>query len=86
MQAVIRSLASLGRFGSRLGPYLMLEILMPGGTLIALLLFLYQRRNLRVGIWASRVAQTVEPVLESIGSLGRMGPVSLRSATLRSER
>ena len=29
----------------RLGPYLMLEILLPGGTLLALLLFLYRRRQ-----------------------------------------
>jgi hypothetical protein len=27
------------------GPYLLLEILLPGGTLFALLLFLYQRRQ-----------------------------------------
>lgn len=27
----------------RVGPYLLLELLMPGGTLFALLLFLYQR-------------------------------------------
>jgi hypothetical protein len=32
---------SLGRFGH----YLMLEILVPGGTLLALLLFLYRRRK-----------------------------------------
>jgi hypothetical protein len=29
----------------KLGPYVALEILMPGGTLLALLLFLYRRRN-----------------------------------------
>jgi hypothetical protein len=29
-----------------LGPYLVLEILMPGGTLLALLLFLYRRGRL----------------------------------------
>jgi hypothetical protein len=28
----------------RLGPYLLLEILLPGGSLWALLLFLYRRR------------------------------------------
>ena len=30
----------------KLGPYVMLEILLPGGTLFALLLFLYRRRKL----------------------------------------
>ncbi len=37
--------ALLRRFGQQFGPYLMLEILLPGGTLLALLLFLYQRRK-----------------------------------------
>ena len=35
---------SLCRFGARLGPYLMIEILLPGGTLFALLLYLSRRR------------------------------------------
>ena len=29
--------------GQKVGPYLMLELLMPGGTLLAVLLFLYRR-------------------------------------------
>ena len=36
------------RFGvvvSRFAPYMLLELLLPGGTLCALLLFLYQRRR-----------------------------------------
>ncbi len=82
MQAVIRSLAALGRFGRRLGPYLLLEILMPGGTMIAVLLFLSQRRYPGFGTWGSRIVQTLRALPESIG---RMGPVSLRSPTLRSE-
>jgi hypothetical protein len=28
----------------RLGPYALLELLMPGGTILALLLYLYRRR------------------------------------------
>ncbi len=46
MDALIRGLRLLRRFGQKVGPYLMLEILMPGGTLLALALFLYQRRPL----------------------------------------
>jgi hypothetical protein len=46
MDVIIRGLRSLRRFGQKAGPYLILEILMPGGTLLALLLFLYQRRPL----------------------------------------
>ena len=43
MQTVISSWALVSRSAKGLGPYLMLEILMPGGTLLALLLFLYKR-------------------------------------------
>lgn len=32
--------AALRQFGARLGPYLMIELLLPGGTLIAFALFL----------------------------------------------
>ncbi len=35
----------LGGLVQKAGPYLVLEILLPGGTLFALLLFLYQRRQ-----------------------------------------
>jgi hypothetical protein len=38
----------LRQFGQKFGPYLLLEILMPGGTLLALLLFLYQRRKINI--------------------------------------
>lgn len=43
MDIVRNSLEWLGRAGRRLGPYVMLEVLMPGGTMLALLLFLYRR-------------------------------------------
>ena len=45
MQWVIRSWAMLRRVGVQVGPYLMVEILLPGGSLMALLLFLYRRRR-----------------------------------------
>jgi hypothetical protein len=54
MQAVVRGLGTLRRLGQTAGPYLMLELLLPGGTLLALLLFLYRRRRLGIGnIWPS---------------------------------
>jgi len=40
------SLGVLRQFVSKLGPYLMLEALLPGGTLLALLLLLYRSRKL----------------------------------------
>ena len=46
MQFVLRSVGMSWELARRLGPYLMLEILLPGGTLLALLLFLYRRRQL----------------------------------------
>jgi hypothetical protein len=45
MRIVISWLDILRKVGQKTGPYLMLEILMPGGTLLALLLFLYRRRK-----------------------------------------
>src|SRR6059058_243958 len=43
--AVIRRISVWFSFLQKLGPYLLLEIVLPGGTLIALLLFLYQRKQ-----------------------------------------
>jgi hypothetical protein len=40
----VRSFRALGYLVQKAGPYLLLEILLPGGTFFALLLFLYQRR------------------------------------------
>jgi len=61
MQRVIFILAAWAR---RVGPYLMLEILLPGGTLFALLLFLYQNRKASLGSVASRspLAMTRAPI------------------------
>ncbi len=44
MQPVLSLFAVLRRWGLTLGPYLVLEIVLPGGTLLALLLFLYRRK------------------------------------------
>jgi hypothetical protein len=46
MQAVLRTIQVACRAGRRVWPYLMLELLMPGGSLMALLLFLHRRRKL----------------------------------------
>lgn len=37
----------LRRIAQRLGPYLLIEILLPGGTLVALLVFAYRRWRVR---------------------------------------
>ena len=50
MQSVLRIVEAAYRVGRRLWPYLMLELVMPGGTLMALLLFLHRRGKLRAGV------------------------------------
>jgi hypothetical protein len=46
MRNLFTGLAILRQLAKKLGPYLILEILLPGGTLFALLLFAYQRGRL----------------------------------------
>jgi hypothetical protein len=59
MQSVTCWWARVRRAGQKLGPYLMLEILMPGGTLLALLLFLYQRRKAQGPLLIAGAAERV---------------------------
>ena len=47
MQALVKISGMLHRCGQAFGPYLLLEIVMPGGTLFAFLLYLYRRRSAR---------------------------------------
>lgn len=46
---VARSIKLFGALLHKAGPYLLLEILLPGGTLFALLLLLYRRRQQQGG-------------------------------------
>ena len=66
MQIVISRLGILRRIGQNWGPYLMLEILLPGGTLLALLLFLYRRRKLNTRSDAPRIVVALPRPLASI--------------------
>ena len=70
MQIVLIGLEILHRAGRKLGPYLLLEILMPGGTFLALLLFLYRRNRLSAGTDAPRAASTLSRVLGRISGQG----------------
>jgi hypothetical protein len=45
MEIFIIGVELLRRWLPRLGPYVLMEIALPGGTLLALLLYLYRRRN-----------------------------------------
>jgi hypothetical protein len=46
MRNIVTGLATLRQLAKKLGPYLILEIILPGGTLFALLLFAWQRSRL----------------------------------------
>ena len=48
--AVIRNLRTFGQLLQKAGPYVLIEILLPGGTLVALLLYLYRRGQWKFGI------------------------------------
>ena len=45
MEIVVSSWEGLRRLARRFGPYLLVEAAMPGGTLLALLLYLYRTRR-----------------------------------------
>ncbi len=49
MELVTQLLMALRRAMQRFGPYLVVEILLPGGTLVALLLLLCRSGRLRMG-------------------------------------
>ena len=72
MQIVLMGLEILRRAGRKLGPYLLLEILMPGGTVLALLLFLYRRGKLHAGTNTPRTTLTLSRVLGRIAEAAKV--------------
>ena len=54
MQRVMTIVGALARWARKLGPYVLLEMLLPGGTLFALLLLFYQNRKAGIGMAATR--------------------------------
>lgn len=61
MEIVTNSLDILRRSLSRIGPYLVVEIALPGGTLLALLFYLYRRRKASIRQPSLRTAMTLTP-------------------------
>ena len=74
MQALLARLTTARRIISASGPYLLLEILLPGGTLLALLLFLYRRRGSRLARWLGPLAAPHARILRSVTS-GLVAPL-----------
>jgi hypothetical protein len=88
MQIIMSRLGILRRVGQKAGPYLLLEMLLPGGTLFALLFFLYRRR--KPGNRGD-VRRAVVGAMRTLGSVFEqriLVPVPIRvtrSTTIRSE-
>ena len=59
MQAITNRLNALRKVVQNAGPYLLLEILLPGGSLCALLLYLWQRRNPQAQARARRALEAL---------------------------
>jgi hypothetical protein len=63
MEAFVNGLKTLCKVAQNAGPYVLLEIVMPGGTLCAVLLYLWQRRNPQA---AMRARQAVENLVRTL--------------------
>jgi len=64
---VVRNLRMLGQAVQKVGPYVLIELLLPGGTLIALVLYLYRSGKLRVGIEiALRIGTVIDRALDPV--------------------
>jgi hypothetical protein len=88
MQIVMSWLGILRRVGQKAGPYLLLEMLLPGGTLFALLLFLYRRRKPGNGGDVQRAVVGALRTLASVFEQRILVPVPIRvtrSTTIRSD-
>ena len=90
MEIAINWLGVLRRLGQKAGPYLVLEMLLPGGTLFALLLFIYRRRKSGIGAGTPGAVAGAMRTLASVFDKGILVPapmrlVSQRSRTMRSE-
>jgi hypothetical protein len=72
MKSIVQFVESMWGFIRRLGPYLILEMVLPGGTLVALLLFFYRSHRqaeieLRQGLGPALVAAGTGPKLVGAG-------------------
>jgi hypothetical protein len=66
MQVIFRKLARFGRWAQGPAACLVLVVVLPGGSLLALLLFLYQRRQVAV---RSAVPRALAALRRAAGSL-----------------
>ena len=78
MRIVMSWLGILRRIVQKAGPYLMLEMLLPGGTLLALLLFLYRRREPDFGRGTKRAVVGAMRTLADVFAQRILVPVPMR--------
>lgn len=70
MQAIARErLRLVATLIQRAGPYLLLELLLPGGTLFALLLFLYRRSRRDASSWPVTIREQMVAMVREARSL-----------------
>ena len=65
--SIVYNFKVFGGFLQKAGPYLLLEILLPGGTLFALLLFLYRRSQQPGAADAPRLIVVVVRAVDKVG-------------------
>jgi hypothetical protein len=64
MQIVLNRLGKLRHLGQKFGPYLIVEMVLPGGTLLALLLFVCRDGRLDIAGIAARAGLAVARTLK----------------------
>ena len=78
--AIVRSFKVFGDLVEKAGPYLLIELVLPGGTLLALLLFLYRQRQSLGAAYAPHasavVARAIAKVCEEIVWFGRSSGIA----------
>jgi len=85
MQIVFNYFGIVRRFGQKFGPYLMVEMLLPGGTLLALLLFLYRRRRPEIRRAAQGAMDAATRMLAGVFESRVLVPVPAKVATCLSK-
>ena len=65
MELSISGLQIMRRLVARIGPYAVVEILLPGGTLLALMFYFYRRRKSDIGQDSLRTAMAWIPLFRS---------------------
>jgi len=84
---VSSNLKALARMLQKAGPYLLMEILLPGGTLIALFVFLYRRGHLNAGVgYVLRISTAVERAFAQVREVVLLAQPSDIAALMKSDR